>query len=89
MDRVYGEESPDQVIGNETDYDRNWERYCSESKWYCPFDTIEADSRQNVASKGDDKYLSGYGDKVNSDKIPVSVQAFEDIEFIIETAVTL
>jgi hypothetical protein len=32
MDRVYGEESPDQVIGNETDYDRNWERYCSESK---------------------------------------------------------
>ena len=52
-------------------------------------DTIEAYGRQSAASKGDDKYLTGDGDKVNSDEIPISVQAFKDVESIIETAIAL
>lgn len=52
-------------------------------------DTIEAHGRQSAASEGDDKYLTGDGDKVNSDEIPVSVQAFKDVESIVETAVAL
>jgi hypothetical protein len=86
---MYWEESPDQIIGNEADENRDRERYCSKGKRYSPLDTVEACSRQRATPKGDDEDLSDYGDKVDGDEIPVLVQTFKHIESIIETAVAL
>jgi len=52
-------------------------------------DDVEVCSRQSITPKGDDEHLSGYGDKVYADEIPIPVQAFKDIESIIETPVAL
>jgi hypothetical protein len=52
-------------------------------------DTVKACCRQSATSEEDNKHLSTYGNKINTNEVPVAVEAFEDIELIVEAAIAV
>jgi hypothetical protein len=82
-----GNKLSDELIRNEADNHCDRKRDCSKDEAYPPLFAIETDCGQSPSTNSYNNHLSTNGDEVNDNKEPVSVKAFEDVEFVIETTV--
>ena len=77
----------DELIRNEADNYCDWKGDYSEDEAYAPLLAIETNRGQSPSTNSYNNHLSTNRDEVNDDEEPVSVKAFEDVEFVIETTV--
>jgi hypothetical protein len=77
----------DELIRNEADNHCDRKRDCSKDEAYPPLFGIETDCGQSPSTNSYNDHLSTNRDEVNDNEEPVSVKAFEDVEFVIETTV--
>jgi len=82
-----GNKLSDELIRNEADNHCDRKRDCSKDEAYTPLFAIETDCGQSLSTNPYNHHLSTNRDEVNDNEEPVSVKAFEDVEFVIETTV--
>jgi len=83
------EVSRNEVVWNQADGDGYGEREGAEGERYCPLRAVEAGCGQDAATEEDDEELAEDGDEADAGVVVVSVEAFEDVEVVVEAAVAV
>jgi hypothetical protein len=82
-----GNNLSDKIVRNEADQHCNRKRDCSKDEGYAPLCATESDGRQGTGTNKYNKHLPTNRNEVDANKEPVSANAFEDVELVIETAI--
>ena len=82
-----GGKDSEKFVWNDADYHCNGKRYGPKSEGDGPLCTAETSRGQDTPSKEDDDHLSSDCNEIDTNKVPVSMNALEDVEIIIKTAI--